>query len=466
MNARIPIIPETITVHLGTPSSGAQNVIVPFSDYIKNVASSEIYPTWSPSAIRANVLAQISFALNRVYTEYYRSRGYDFDITNSTAFDQSFVNGRDYFENVAQIVDDVFNDYIRREGYIEPLFAQYCNGTTTTCNGLSQWGSEELAQSGANSVEILKNYYGDDIELVLDAPIETVFESAPVPPLRIGSTGNDVRTLQLRLNRVSTNYPSIPKIYPEDGVFNSSTEAAVRAFQRLFSLSVDGVVGKSTWYELQRVWAAVKNLNEVTSEGVKYDEVSLQFPETLSEGATGREVSIFQYFLFFIGNFIDSVSAPEINGVYDAATVESVSSYQQTYGLPVTGVVDRATWDSIFDTYSGMLASLPEAAFLGNAAPYPGTPVGLGAKGDSVKTVQEYLNAVARVYPEIPEVMADGSFGPATRAAVEAFQTQFGLPVTGAVGIETWYELARQFDETTAGLYRSEEQYPGYEVGE
>lgn len=455
-----------ITVHLGTPSSGAQNVRVPFIDYIKNVASSEIYPTWSPSAIRANVLAQISFALNRIYTEYYRSRGYDFDITNSTAFDQSFVNGRDYFENVAQIVDDIFNDYIRREGNIEPLFAQYCNGTTTRCDGLSQWGSEELAQGGYNSIDILKNYYGDDIELVLDAPIDSLLPSAPESPLRVGSVGDDVRMLQLRLNRVSTNYPNIPKIYPEDGIFGASTDAAVRAFQRTFDLSVDGVVGKATWYELQRVWSAVKNLNEITGEGVKYDEVALQYPGTVGEGDSGPQIGIFQYFLFFISNFIDSIMPPVINNTYDAATAESVMSYQQTYGLEPTGVLDRATWESIFDTYTGLLASLPEAAFLGNAAPYPGTPIGQGARGDDVRNIQEYLNAVSRVYPEIPSVSVDGAFGAGTRAAVEAFQGLFGLPVTGVVGIETWYELTRQYDETTAGLYRSEEQYPGYEVGE
>ena len=303
--AKVPIIPEMITVHLGPPSSNAQNVRVPFSDYIKNVESSEIYPTWSPSAIRANVLAQISFALNRIYTEYYRSRVYDFDITNSTAYDQSFVYGRDYFENVSQIVDDIFNDYLRREGNIEPLFAQYCNGTTTTCEGLSQWGSEQLAQEGFSSVDILKQYSGDDVELVVDAPVGGFEPSAPEVPLRIGSVGDDVRTLQLRLNRVSTNYPNIPKIYPEDGVFDQATEAAVREFQKTFNLSVDGIVGKSTWYELQRVWSAVKNLNEVTSEGVKYEEVALQYEGVLKEGDSGPEVGVFQYYLYFIGNFVD-----------------------------------------------------------------------------------------------------------------------------------------------------------------
>ena len=464
--AKVPIIPEMITVHLGPPSSNAQNVRVPFSDYIKNVASSEIYPTWSPSAIRANVLAQISFALNRIYTEYYRSRGYDFDITNSTAYDQSFVYGRDYFENVSQIVDDIFNDYLRREGNIEPLFAQYCNGTTTTCEGLSQWGSEQLAQEGFSSVDILKQYYGDDVELVVDAPVGGFEPSAPEVPLRIGSVGDDVRTLQLRLNRVSTNYPNIPKIYPEDGVFDQATEAAVREFQKTFNLSVDGIVGKSTWYELQRVWSAVKNLNEVTSEGVKYEEVALQYEGVIKEGDSGPEVGVFQYYLYFIGNFVDSVMPPPLNSVYDAATVESVKSYQRTYGLPETGELDRATWDSIYDTYAGILASLPDSAFIGNTVPYPGTPLREGEKSENVKTIQEYLNAIARVYTAIPTLTADGVFGPATRNAVEIFQEIFGIPVTGTVNLNTWYQIARQYDETTSGLYRNEEQYPGYEVGE
>ena len=165
----LPVIPEYITVHLGEPDESAQNVTVSFPDYIKNVASSEIYPTWPESALRANILAQISFALNRVYTEYYRSRGYDFDITNSTAFDQSFVYGRDIFENISQIVDEIFNDYLVREGNIEPLFAVYCNGTTVTCDGLSQWGSVELANQGLVPYDILRNYYGDDIQIISNA---------------------------------------------------------------------------------------------------------------------------------------------------------------------------------------------------------------------------------------------------------------------------------------------------------
>ena len=171
MNAFLPFIPAEITVHLGPPDTPAPNVTLPFAEYIANVASSEIYPTWPENAIRANIYAQISFALNRIYTEFYRSRGYDFDITNSTATDQSFVNGRDIFENISRITDELFNDYISRRGNVEPLFAQYCDGREVSCNGLSQWGSVTLAENGMTPYEILRYYYGDDININTNTPI-------------------------------------------------------------------------------------------------------------------------------------------------------------------------------------------------------------------------------------------------------------------------------------------------------
>ena len=202
MPAILPYVPRTITVHMGTPDQWAENVTVNFPDYVKNVASSEIYPTWEPAAIRANVLAIISFALNRVYTEFYPSRGYDFQITASTAYDQKFIRGRNIFENISQIVDEIFNDYIRRQGFVEPLSAKFCNGTTTTCDGLSQWGSQSLAQEGYGSMDILRYYYGDNIELVVDAPIQDIQSSYPGTPLRLGSVGQEVVIVQTMLNRI------------------------------------------------------------------------------------------------------------------------------------------------------------------------------------------------------------------------------------------------------------------------
>ena len=177
-----PYIPEYITVHLGPPDSDAPNVTVPFAEYIANVASSEIYPTWPESAIRANIYAQISFALNRIFTEYYRSRGYDFDITNSTAIDQAYVEGRDIFSNINQIVLDIFNDYLVRQGNVEPLYAQYCDGINTVCEGLSQWGTVGLAEQGYTPYEILTTYYGDNINIVQDAPVMGLTASVPEYP--------------------------------------------------------------------------------------------------------------------------------------------------------------------------------------------------------------------------------------------------------------------------------------------
>jgi hypothetical protein len=262
----IPYVPQKITVHLGSPTSNAPNVTVPFVDYIKNVASSEIYPTWDESALRANILAIVSFALNRVYTEFYRSRGYDFEITNSTAFDQYFVNGRSYFENISRLVDDLFNDYLRRPNFVEPLAAKFCNGTTVTCDGLSQWGSQNLALQGYTSDQILRSYYGN-IETVLNAPIRGITSSYPGTPIRVGSNGPSVVVIQASLNRIAQNYPAIPKIPAVDGIFGSRTEASVIAFQRIFGLTPDGIVGPGTWYELVRLYTAVTDLAELRSQG-------------------------------------------------------------------------------------------------------------------------------------------------------------------------------------------------------
>ena len=230
----IPKIPENIVIHLGPPDSDAMNVTENFADYIKNVASSEIYPTWPREAIIANVLAEISVALNRVYTEYYRSSGYDFDITSSIAQDQSYVYQRNIFTNVSEIVDEIFNSYLKRPEFIEPLYATFCDGIEVTCNGLSQWGSVDLANQGLTAFEILKRYYGENLELVENVEVSSVNGSAPPVALREGDTGRDVELIQIKLNRISVNYPGIPKIYPTDGFFDTSTTNAVKKFQEVF----------------------------------------------------------------------------------------------------------------------------------------------------------------------------------------------------------------------------------------
>lgn len=460
-----PVIPNNITVHLGSPNSSAANITVSFPDYIKNVASSEIYPTWPEEALRANIYAQISFALNRVYTEYYRAQGYNFDITNTTAFDQSFVNGRDIFENVSDIVDDIFNSYIRRRGNIEPLFASYCDGIRTTCPGLSQWGSVTLADSGLDSFDILKNYYGDDIEIISNVEITDIDESYPGVPLSIGTNGNEVRLIQTRLNRISTNYPAIPKISPADGVFGQETEEAVKAFQKIFNLEQDGIVGKQTWYKIIYLYNGIKRLSEIISEGIKYGDIERQFSENLGPGSEGTDVAGLQYFLILISQYNDSIPSPELTGEYDDSTIDSVEAFQREYGLDITGIITLADWRQIYNVYSGIINSLPESEFEDRSRPYPGVTLRIGSRGSDVTYLQEYLNTIASVYPEIPTITVDGIFGAATDEAVRAFQRLRGLNETGNVGAVTWEYIGETYDDIVLGFFRSDGQYPGYDIG-
>lgn len=348
----LPYVPRTITVHLGLPDQWAENVTVSFPDYVKNVASSEIYPTWEPAAIRANILAIISFALNRVYTEFYPSQGYNFQITSTTQYDQKFIRGRNIFENISQVVDEIFNDYIRRQGFVEPLAAKFCNGTTSKCAGLSQWGSQELAQEGANSVEILRRYYGNDIELVVDAPIQDITDSYPGTPLRLGSSGPDVVIVQAMLNRISQNYPAIPKISPATGAFGEDTRQAVIVFQRIFNLTPDGIVGKATWYKLVYIHSGILQLAELVSQGQTFVAVQFQFPGPLAEGDSGPEVSVLQYMLALLAQFDNSLSPMGVDGEFGPATTQAVRTYQQLVGLTPNGYVDETTWNSIYDNFA------------------------------------------------------------------------------------------------------------------
>ena len=466
MDAFIPTIPEFITVHLGSPQSDAENVIVPFVDYIANVASSEIYPTWPESAIRANIYAQISFALNRIYTEYYRSRGYNFDITNFTGTDQSFVNGRDVFENVYEIVSDIFNDYIVRRGNVEPLFAQYCDGVEVTCNGLSQWGTVSLAEQGFTPYEILTYYYGDDIDIVTNAPVAGITASAPSTPLRLGSAGDAVRALQIRLNRISDNYPAIPKIAIPDGVFSFDTEEAVKKFQEIFSLTPDGIVGKATWYRTQFIYNAVKRLNELDSEGIDLIEVTKQFENELSVGSRGVEVANVQYFINYLSTFYDTIPEVTIDGVIGSDTENAVRAVQRTFDLPVTGVLDLDTWETLYRTYLGFVSAIPLRYIEGNIIPYPGIPLRLGSSSDSVTLLQEYLNYVAEVYTEIPTIPVTGYFGTQTQNAVLTFQRLFGIAQTGTVAAATWLALTTVYSDIYNGSRLNEGQFPGYSIGE
>ena len=461
-----PIIPETITVHLGAPDSTAQNVTLPFLDYVTNVASSEIYPTWPENAIRANIYAQISFALNRIYTQYYRSRGYDFDITNSTAIDQSFVQGRDIFDNVREIAGEIFDSYVRRRGSVEPLFAAYCDGVEVTCNGLSQWGSVDLANRGLSPYEILTNYYGDDIDIVTDVPVMGLDISVPVFPLRVGNVGDDVRTIQIRLNRIAQNYPAIPKIVQTDGIFVEDTEAAVRAFQEIFNLTPDGVVGRGTWFAIQAIYAGVKRLNELDSEGIRLEEITKQFPEVLRQGDSGTGVLSLQYYLSFLSAYYNTIPAVTIDGTFGTATRAAVTDLQTTFGLVPDGIVGPETWETMYRAYLGIVGTVPEEYTVSGAIPFPGVVLRQGADSPAVRVLQEYLNRISQAYPSIPSVTPTGYFGNQTESAVRAFRAEFGLPASGVVDAIAWTAIADLYADLIASDSLQDGQYPGFAIGE
>ncbi len=457
-----PFIPETITVHLGTPNSNAANITLPFPDYIKNVASSEIFPTWPESALRANIYAIITFALNRVYTEWYRAKGYNFDITNSTQYDQAFFEGRNIFDSISNIVDEIFNSYIRRQGSIEPLFAAFCNGTTTTCDGLSQYGTVDLANRGLTPLQILQNYYGDDIEIVTNAPVATNTPSFPGTNLEIGDIRTEIFTLQTQLNRISQNYPLIPKIAAIDGIYGEDTANAVRTFQSIFNLPQTGVVDEATWYKIAYIYISVKKLAELNSEGLSIEETSVDIPSTLSSGAEGENVRILQYHLAVIGAYYQSVTPASITGLYDAQTEQSVRSFQQTFGLAQTGVVDETTWNDIYAAYAGIVESVPLVP--DDVVLYPGIILREGITNDYVRVLQNYLTDIHATYNDIPSVTATGYFGPLTKEAVTAFQRRFGLRQSGIVGASTWDAIVSVWSDLKFGFDKKPFQNPGYTI--
>ena len=474
-----PFVPETITVHLGAPASEAENVTVPFIEYIKNVASSEIYPTWDSAALLANINAQVSYALNRIYLEFYPSRGYNFDITNNTAFDQKFIYGRTIFENISDVVDQYFDTYIRRQGFIEPLAAQYCNGTTVTCEGLSQWGSQELAQQGLSDVDILQYYYGNDIEIVPDTRVLTNRPSYPGFEIGPGASGDYVNVIQTELNRISQNYPRIPKIGEVTTFYGELTEEAVRTFQEIFGLTPTGIVNKATWYELIFIYTGVTRLAELNSEGQQLFGTSLEFPDstlsslaatsleypegTLEEGDEGQQVFILQYFLNVLSAFYPTVPPVENDGVFGQETHNSVVALQRFLNITPNGIVDANTWNMIYDAYKGIV----ENVFV-NSYIFPEDGIDLGSNdlrfgmgGDEVAALQKFLNSEAESNPSMRKVAENGFFGRHTRWSLSEYQKIHNLTQNGIADEATRNHITNRYRDKASAYSSHPVQFPG-----
>jgi len=446
-------IPEYITVHLGNPDEDAENVTVPFIDYIKNVASSELYPTWPEDALRANIHAIVSVALNRYVLEWYRSRGYDFDITNSTQFDQAYVQNRGIFDNISQITDEIFNQYVTRDGQVIPLYTTFCDGRISQCNGLYQWGTVDLANRGYSPLDILKYYYGTNISIVENTPVGGTGLTYPGEPLKPGDSSILVLRQQLGLNRISDNFPAIPKIVPADGYYGESTEAAVRQFQRTFNLPVTGIIDQATFYKIRQIYVAVTKLSELTATGSIYEQINEIAKNVLLQGDIRPSVGILQYFLDVLSLYYGNIPTIAYTGIFDEQTRQGVIEFQKAMGLPPTGVVDSETWTRLYDAVRGIFNTLPpENVYLPNLG-FPGTEyhIGAGLEQPGVFIIQQMLDYISLVIPAIPPTPENGIFDEQTERAVIAFQTMFGLPPTGIVDEATWNELVRVYREQRYG---------------
>ena len=441
MAVRYPVIPNTITVHLGAPNEAARDIVVPFSDYITNVASSELYPTWPTNSLKANIYAIISFSLNRIYNEWYKSKGYNFDITSSPIYDQTYILDREVYENIQTIVEEIFNDYVVKGEQIQPYFTRYCDGRKTTCEGLSQWGTVSLSNQGKSPLQILKYYYGNDIKIVEDAPVGDNTFGYPGYVNRIGSVGNPVSAIQRDLNRIRINYPAIPKIENSLGIYDRQTEEAVKKFQEIFSLPITGNVDKATWYKIKYVYTSVKKLSDLYSEGLSKQEATFLYRDELKYGDTGIEMEYIHYYLDAI-SFVDpDIPHLKTNSVFNDNTKSMVMAFQRKYGLPVTGVITYTDWKVLREVYDKLLMSFPKEYSVYIKELYPDYFLSRGMSGEDVKRLQEFLLIICNYDKSIPGVRVNGIFDELTENSVKKIQDDYDLGVTGLVGPFSWRKI-------------------------
>ena len=392
--------------------------------------------SWPEEALRANIIAQVSLALNRIWTEWYPSRGYSFNITGSPGYDQAYVNGRTVFAVMERLTAELFNTYVQRSGDAEPYFTEYCDGKTVTCPGMKQWGTVDRAREGLNALQILRYYYGNRVQLVTTNNIAAIPSSYPGSPLRRGNTGTNVRILQKQLSRIAKDYPSFGKP-AVTGTFDEATENSVKKFQKQFGLTADGIVGKATWYKISYVYVSVKDLAELTSEGETAEGIQSAggWPGTvLRRGSTGSSVEQVQFWLSDLAQFDSSLVRVSVDGSYGAATERAVRAFQQKQNLTADGVVGQTTWNALYAAWVDAQSDLGGTA-------WPGTALRRGDTGMEVRLVQFWLRLAADNYSALRTVTVDGSYGAATVSAVTAFQSLFGLTADGVVGRSTWNKL-------------------------
>ena len=441
MAVRYPVVPNNITIHLGSPNEQARDITVSFTDYISNVASNELYPTWPKNALIANIYTIISFAMNRIYNEWYRSKGYNFDITSSPNYDQTYKENSSTYENINNIVGDIFNNYVVKGNQVQPYFTRYCDGRVTKCDGLSQWGSVTLANQGKTPLEILKNYYGNDISIKYDAPVGDSKDGYPGYVVGLGAAGNPVLAIQRDLRRIRKNYPAIGDITNTVGIYDEETEEAVKEFQKIFDLPITGSVDKNTWYKIKYVYTSVKKLSDLYSEGLTENDVTFLYTDELNYGDTGIEVEYIHYFLDALA-FLDSdIPRLQTNSIYNNNTITMVKAFQKKYKLPVTGVFTYSDWLVLKNAYRNILKSFPiEYQDYINEL-YPDYFLTLGTTGEDVKRFQRFLLKICKYDKSIPGVRVNGIFDELTEKSVLKLQNDYGFDINGIVGPLLWKKV-------------------------
>lgn len=349
---------------------------------------------------------------------------------------------------MVRLTDDIFNTYIRKTGTVNPYYSEYCDGKTVSCPGLKQWGTVTLAEQGRSALSILKNYYGNDIEIVRTSNIASIPESYPGSPVRQGDRGSSVFTLQRQLNRITKDYPSFGTLSP-DGIFGAQMAETVKRFQRQFSLTADGVVGRQTWYKISYIYVSVKDLAELTSEG---ETLSGALSDgtwggvVLRTGSRGSAVEQLQFWLNTISQYVSSIPSVTVDGSFGSRTASAVRAFQRRYGLTADGVVGENTWNAIYAQFFSIQSD--------NGTPnaYPGAALRQGDTGQNVRLVQFWLRIARTVYTALNNPTVDGRFGAATTRAVQAFQRYFGLTADGVVGRATWNKLREVYTDIANDL--------------
>lgn len=465
MQPQVPFIPENITVHLGAPDDNAKNVTIPFSEYIMNVASGEINPTWPESALYANIYAIVTLALNRIMTGHYRSRGYGFDITSLPEYDQKYTRGREIYCNVRKIAGTIFNSCLIKNGDTIPPETRIERQGERIPGALSQSGSIELGKKGYTPLEILKHYFGDNISIIKDIPVENCPSPRMSFPIMFGSRGRDIREFQVILNRISDNYTSIPKIAKINGVFGTDTTDALKEFQRIFGMSEDGVLTRAVWCTLMHAYSAIKKLERVNCERKEIGRGAHDIGGRLVYGDIGRGVLVLQHIINYLSRYHNTLPSTDRDGVFGEDTLAAVIDLQKTLGLEPDGIVGENTWKALYAAYLGAVLNTPDEYANSTAIPFGGENLDAGSDSDYVAILQAYLDYISGTYPEVPPISVTGFFGNNTRESVLAAQSLLGLESTGVVDRETWNAISELYTDLYYGSRRHDGQFPGYSIG-